>query len=103
MPKPWKLFMKMIVSDAKVQIIYSLIFFGGMFIFIFIAFRKNLYKFTGTRHKTRVIYGTALSIFLTSVLLFQFEINFPVIEKSLIVGLVISISKATKWLEEAGE
>ncbi len=73
------------------QIIYSLIFFAGMLIFIFIAFRKNLYKFTGTRHKTRLIYGTAASIFLTSVLLFQFDINLSVIEKSLVVAIVISL------------
>jgi hypothetical protein len=78
-------------GDAQVWSNYSLIFFVGMLIFIFIAFRKNLYKFTGTRHKTRVIYGTAASIFLTSVLLYQFDINSSVIGKSLIVGIVISL------------
>jgi hypothetical protein len=71
--------------------VYTLLFPAGLLIFIFVAFRKNLYKFTGTKHKTRLIYGTAASIFMTSVLLFQFDLNLSVIGKSLIVAIAISL------------
>ena len=73
------------------QSVYTLLFPVGMLIFIFIAFRKHLFKFTGTRHKTRIIYGLAVCCFLTVTLFIQFNADFATIWKSLFVGLVVSL------------
>lgn len=71
--------------------LYSVLFFGVLLVFIAFAFGKHLYDFSGTRHKTRAIYGLAISIFLTGTIVLQFGDKASVIGVSLLIGFIVAL------------
>jgi hypothetical protein len=72
-------------------IINTSIFLFGILLFTFIAYRKGLYKSSGVLHRTRAIYGMAISLFLTIITVLQLMPSPIVIAGSIVLGVTIVI------------
>jgi hypothetical protein len=75
----------------------------ALIVFILIMSLSGLYKFKGTRFKTRLIYGLALSIFFALYSLWQIEGNLTTIGKGILLGIMLvplSILYTRYWIEK---
>lgn len=82
---------------------FSIVFALGLIIFLVFAYITKLYKFKGTKLKTRMNYALAVSIFFTVLWLLQTDGNMQIIGKGVIVGLLLSIPLCfyyKNWIEK---
>ncbi len=69
----------------------AIIFFIGMLVFLSLAIFAKLYKFKGTKLKTRMSFALALSLFFTLYFLWQSQGNTQIISKGLVLGIILSV------------
>ncbi len=69
----------------------AIIFLTGMLAFLSLIIFAKLYKFKGTKLKTRMNYALALSLFFTLCFLSQTQGKAQIIGRGLILGAILSI------------
>jgi hypothetical protein len=69
----------------------GIIFFSGILVFLLLTILTKLYKFKGTKLKTRMSYALALSLFFTLYFLWQTQGKAQIIGRGLILGMLLSI------------
>ncbi len=69
----------------------GIIFFSGILVFLLLSILAKLYKFKGTKLKTRMSYALALSLFFALYFLWQTQGNVDIIGRGLFLGVVLSV------------
>lgn len=67
--------------------IFSVVMIGFLILILF----TKLYKFQGTRLKTRMIYALTLSLFFTLYFLWQSQGNIEVVVRGILIGIVVFV------------
>ncbi len=81
---------------------FSIVFGLGIAVFLVIQYITKLYRFKGTKLKTRMNYALAVSLFFTILGLWQTSGSLQLIEKGILLGLFLSpllCVYSKKWTE----
>jgi len=90
-------------GELNMRLISLFLFPMAMIAFILIMTCAGLYKFKGTRLKTRMIYGLALSILFSLFFLCQSGGDIAIIGNGLFLGVILaplSILYTRRWIEK---
>ena len=70
---------------------FSIVFGLGLIVFLAIQYITKLYKFKGTKLKTRMNYALAVSLFFTVLSLLQTGGDLKIVEKGILLGLFLGV------------
>ena len=80
-----------------------LLFLIVIIVFILLMSRAGLYKFQGTKHKSRIIYVTALGIFFSLYFMWHADWNLSIITKGFLLSLILTppiILYTKRWIRK---